>query len=50
MSQQQTGWLALFAIALLLIIIGFQGNLGLVIGILFSPDKILIGDETDIKP
>ena len=45
MSSGQTGWALLFMLSLFLITVGFQGDLGLVIGIVFCPQYILIGDE-----
>jgi hypothetical protein len=45
MNKQQSGWLLLFMLALFLIIIGFQGNLGTTIAILFSPTQVQIGNE-----
>lgn len=45
MSTGQIGWIILFLISLMLITIGYQGNLGLLIGIVFCPQYIIIGDE-----
>jgi len=45
MSSGQIGYIILFMLSLFLITVGFQGDLGLVIGIVFCPQYILIGDE-----
>lgn len=44
MSKDQTGWIVLFALALMLIVIGFQGNLGVLIAILFSPTHVELSE------
>lgn len=49
MSRDQTAWVFLFVFAIFLIVIGFQGNLGTTIGIIFSPQEVLIGaDNTNV--
>ena len=45
MNSGQIGWLLLFMLSIFLIVIGFQGNLGTTIAILFSPTQVLIGNE-----
>lgn len=50
MSSGQAGWLILFLLSLFLIIIGFQGNLGTTIAIVFSPTQVLIGNEGTLTP
>jgi len=42
MSQQQTGWLLLLVLSLLMIIVGIQGNAGVVLAILFCPAYVTI--------
>lgn len=37
MSRGQTGWLLLLLLAITLIIIGYQGSLGILFAILFCP-------------
>jgi hypothetical protein len=44
MSQGQTGWLLLFLLALFLVVIGFQGSLGVVFAILFSPMYVTLDE------
>jgi len=46
MNSDQGTWLALLVLSFLLIIIGFQGSLGLVFAIVFSPKYVLL-DTTD---
>lgn len=46
MTGQQSAWLLLLFLGLFFVIIGIQGNLGVTIAILFSPDKVLIGDSS----
>lgn len=45
MGKEQASYVALFALALFLIIIGLQGNLGLTIAILFTPSQVEIEDS-----
>lgn len=47
MSRGQVGYIALFMIAVFLIVVGVQGDLGLVVGIVFCPNEIVIGDAAD---
>jgi len=42
MNASQGGWIFLFVLSLLLIIIGVQGNLGQLFAIVFVPDKVTI--------
>lgn len=46
MESGQVAWLALFILSLFLIAIGYQGNLGTLIGIIFCPQEVVIGDGT----
>lgn len=45
MTRGQTGFLALFFLGLLLIVLGTQGNLGQLIAILFCPAYVSITQE-----
>lgn len=45
-SSGQRGWILLMMIALMLIIIGAQGNLGMTVAILFCPKYVTL-DEGD---
>lgn len=47
MSSGQTGWLVLFMMSLFLIVVGFQGDLGLLVGIIFCPQYIILQGEAD---
>lgn len=38
-------WLVLFVLALMLIVIGFQGNLGCAFAILFCPKYVVVDSE-----
>ena len=40
MNKGQAGWLLLLIIALMLIVIGVQGNLGVVVAIVFCPSRV----------
>lgn len=40
MNQGQAGWLILLIVALMFIMIGFQGNLGVFIAILTCPQYV----------
>jgi hypothetical protein len=42
MSSGQGGWIFLFVLSLMFIIIGVQGNLGVTFAILFVPEKVVI--------
>lgn len=44
MTREQGGFLLLFILADLLIVMGIQGNLGVLIAILFSPSHVQIED------
>lgn len=44
MSQGQTGWLLLLLLAIVMIIIGFQGSLGVVFAILFCPSYVTLDE------
>lgn len=45
MHSGQTGWLALFVLALFLIVVGVQGNLGVLTAILFTPKYVTISSS-----
>lgn len=45
MQSSQIAWLVLFVLGLFLIAIGYQGNLGTLIGIVFTPQEIVIGGQ-----
>jgi hypothetical protein len=42
MSSGQSGWLLLLILALMMITIGIQGNLGTLVAVLFSPANIVV--------
>lgn len=42
MNSGQSGWMILFFFALILIVVGIQGSLGLATAILFVPSKVEI--------
>jgi hypothetical protein len=42
MSSGQSGWLFLFVLSIIFIVIGVQGNLGVTFAILFVPEKVVI--------
>lgn len=42
MNKGQAGWLLLLLFGLMLIVLGIQGNLGVLIAIIFSPGKVSI--------
>jgi hypothetical protein len=44
MSRGQTGWLLLFLLAIFLIVVGFQGSLGVVFAILFCPRYVQLSE------
>jgi hypothetical protein len=44
MSKGQTGWLLLFLLAIFLIVVGFQGSLGLVFAVLFCPKYVSLDE------
>lgn len=46
MNKGTTSWLLLFIAGILLIIIGFEGALGLVVGVAFSPGSIAVYGDT----
>jgi len=50
MSSGQKGWLLLFMIGLFFVIVGFQGNLGCCVAILFCPQNVLLGPTQAIVP
>lgn len=50
MSSGQIAYIFMLMFALFLIIIGFQGNLGVTIGILFTPQDVAIGQESTTTP
>jgi hypothetical protein len=45
MGKEQVSYILLFLLALFLIIIGFQGNLGTTIAILFTPSNVQVEDS-----
>lgn len=45
MGKEQTSYILLFILAIFLIIIGFQGNMGTVFAILFTPSEVTIQDS-----
>jgi hypothetical protein len=45
MSQSQGAWIFLFVLALIMIIIGIQGNLGQLFAIVFVPSEVTIQGE-----
>lgn len=45
MNQGQAGWLILLLFALIMIVVGAQGNLGTLIAILFCPQYVDITQE-----
>lgn len=45
MHSGQVDWLILLMFALFLIVIGFQGNLGTTVGIIFCPKYVQIDQE-----
>jgi len=45
MGKEQVSYILLILLGLFLVIIGFQGNVGTVIAILFTPDQIDIQDS-----
>jgi hypothetical protein len=44
MSQGQTGWLLLLLLAIVMIVIGFQGSLGTLFAILFCPRYVSLDE------
>lgn len=44
MTKGQSGFFFLFALALFLMIIGVQGNLGVTVAILFSPQYVTLDE------
>lgn len=42
MNKGQAGWLFLLLFALMLIVLGVQGNLGVLVAIIFCPAKVEI--------
>ena len=44
MSSDQTGWILMFMLGIILIILGFQGNLGVLVAILFSPTHVELSE------
>jgi hypothetical protein len=46
MHSGQTGWLILFVFAIFLIVVGVQGNLGVLTAIIFCPKYIMISSDS----
>lgn len=44
MSRDQTGWIFMFMLGIILMVIGFQGNLGVLVAILFSPTHVELSE------
>jgi len=45
MQREQSAWLLLFIVSLVLIDIGAQGGLGILFAILFSPSHVTLIEE-----
>lgn len=45
MGKEQISYILLILLGLFLVIVGFQGNVGTVVAILFTPDQIDIQDS-----
>jgi hypothetical protein len=43
--REGLSWVILFVIALLLIIIGFEGSLGKILGCILTPSEVVINPE-----
>lgn len=43
--QEQTGWILLLIIGIMLMIIGIQGNLGVLFAILFCPAYVEVDEN-----
>ena len=44
--RQRVSWLLMGIIAIVIIVIGFEGSLGKVLGCIFTPGLIVVGSET----